>query len=194
MSRRALFILMLITLFFGTAYITTKFGLKNDANIVADESFQSSKNEMLDENNEKVLSTSASEVTTTPNTILILKRFYSDWGHTILEKSLIASNMVNLTSEELQEEYSNWKLEKFSDDEVVFSKELESFCGEHYLLTEEEGKILIYSLDEDDNKTLKEETDIAYEYLPETDKILLRSGIYVYGNEELNKIKEDFES
>ncbi len=194
MSRRALFILMLITLFFGTAYITTKFGLKNDANIVADESFQSSKNEMLDENNEKVLSTSASEVTTTPNTILILKRYYSDCGHTILEKSQIASNMVNLTSEELQEEYSNWKLEKFSDDEVVFSKELESFCGEHYLLTEEEGKILIYSLDEDDNKTLKEETDIAYEYLPETDKILLRSGIYVYGNEELNKIKEDFES
>lgn len=194
MSRRALFILLLITLFFGTAYITTKFGFKDNENMTADQISQNSKNDILTENNEKVISTSTSEMTTTPNTILILKKYYSDCGHTILEKSKIASNMVNLTSEELQEKYLNWKLEKFSNDEVVFSKELESFCGEHYLLTEEEGKILIYSLDEEDNKTLKEETDIAYEYLPETDKILLQSGIYVYGNEELNKIKEDFES
>ena len=49
------------------------------------------------------------------------------------------------------------------------------------------------------------ESGFEVEYLPgeeenlkelkkETDKIILKNGIYVYGKEELNKIREDFES
>lgn len=60
--------------------------------------------------------------------------------------------MVNLTKEELAAKYPGWNLEEFSKKEVLLSKELDSFCGEHYLLIEEEGKVLLYSLDEADRK------------------------------------------
>lgn len=102
--------------------------------------------------------------------------------------------MVNMTKEELAAKYPGWKVEDFSKEEVLLSKELDSFCGEHYLLIEEEGTVVLYSLDEGDNRSLIETTDIAFEYLPETDKVILKKGIFVYGKEELGKIREDFES
>ena len=115
-------------------------------------------------------------------------------GHWGMEEAKIPEKMVNLTKIELEEKYPSWKLEEFSKEEVVFSRETDSFCGEHYLLIAENGEILLYSLDEEDNKTLIENTDIVYDYLPETDKILLNNGMYIYGKDNLNKIKEDFES
>ena len=143
---------------------------------------------------ENVIKTDVDEIKVTPNTLLILKRSYKDCGHTIVNSAEIPEEMVNLTESEIEKGYPNWNIEKFTKEEVILGKELDSFCGEHYLLIEEEGRVLIYSLDEAGNKTLKENTDIAFEYLPETDKIILQNGIYVYGVDELSKIKEDFES
>ena len=102
--------------------------------------------------------------------------------------------MVNLIKDELAAKYPGWKVEEFSKEEVLLSKELDSFCGEHYLLIEEEGAVVLYRLDEGDNRNLIETTDIAFEYLPETDKVILKNGIFIYGKEELGKIREDFES
>lgn len=143
---------------------------------------------------EKTVETTGDDIKVTPNTLLILKRIYTDCGHTIINNAEIPEEMVNLNKQEVEKGYPNWKIEKFEKEEVILSKELNSFCGEHYLIIEEEGRVLIYSLDEAGNKTLKEDTDIAFEYLPETDKIILKNGIYVYGTEELSRIKEDFES
>ena len=52
---------------------------------------------------------------------------------------------------------------------------------------------MVYSVDEDGNKTLKEETDIPVQYLPEEDVELLKKGITAYGQNELAKKLEDFE-
>lgn len=193
MNKQAIFILGLIVLFFGAAYVTTKVGAENENNVIADNIVlnEEKTNITIEEN---VISTSAEEVKITPNTLLILKKKYGECNHTIIDSAEIPEEMVNLTEEELKDNYSGWEVEKFTKEEVILSKKLNSFCGEHYLLIEEEGKVLIYKLDERGNKELKETTEIAFEYLPETDKIILENGIYVYGIEELNKIKEDFES
>ncbi|MDE5831190.1 MAG: BofC C-terminal domain-containing protein [Clostridia bacterium] len=161
-------------------------------NSISDEIVVSEKNNKEEE--EKTVSANADDIKVTPNTLLILKRYYADCGHTIINNAEIPEEMVNLTEKEVENGYQGWKIEKFTKEEVILAKELDSFCGEHYLLLEEEGRVLIYSLDEAGNKTIKEDTDIAFEYLPETDKIILQNGIYVYGTEELSRIKEDFES
>lgn len=193
MNKRAIFILGLVTLFFAAGYVTTKVGLPQEENIALEETAvnRASENEIV---NETVLSTNSEEVKITPNTELILKKYYKDCGHSITEKSEMPGEMVNLTKEEIEAKYPGWKLEEFSKEEVLLSKELDSFCGEHYLLIEEEGVVSLYSLDEGDNRSLIETTDIAFEYLPETDKVILKNGIFVYGKEELGKIREDFES
>ena len=194
MNKQAIFILGLFTLFFSTAYVTTKLGIGEPQNVMTNESVVSAFKENAIVNEENVISVTAEEEKTTPNTELILKKYYKDCGHTIVDKAEIPGEMVNLTKEELASRYASWVISDFSKDEVVLFRELESFCGEHYLMIEEDGIVSIYTLDEAENRTLIETTEIAVEYLPETDKIILKNGIYIYGNEELNKIREDFES
>lgn len=192
MNKRAIFVLAVIVVFFAAVYFGTKIGSGED-NVIADE-ITLSEEEVNNITNEETLSTSTDEIKVTPNTLLILKKYYSDCGHTIVNSAEIPEEMVNMTEEEVRKAYSNWDLEKFTKEEIILSKELESFCGEHYLLIEEEGRVFLYELDEAGNRNEGELTDIVFEYLPETDKILLSKGIYVYGEEELGKIKEDFES
>lgn len=193
MNKRAILILGMITLFFGTAYVTTKIGREEEANVPADEIIVSHE----EENNivnEETISTSVEEDKISPNAVLILKKHYTDCGHSITDTSEIPEEMVNLTESELKKKYSSWNIEKFSKEEIILSREANSFCGEHYLLIQEEGQVVIYNIDEQGNRNMKEATEIAYEFLPETDKIILNNGIYVYSTEELNKIKEDYES
>lgn len=193
MNKRTIFILGLIALFLASAYFTNKFGKIQGENVVADEvTFNNSEEENTIQT--EVLSTAVDEEKITPNTTFMLKKHYTDCGHTIIDKAEIPEELVNLNEEELKEKYPKWEIEKFSKEEVVLLKELDSFCGEHYLVTEEDGNVLIYMIDEKGSKSLVERTDIAFDYLPESDKTILKNGIYVYGNEELNKIREDFES
>ncbi len=198
MVKRAIIFLGLITLFVGSAYVTTKMGEVKPEDIIQNETPVSieEKNEIEDNNivTNETVTASAEEVKVTPNTILTLKKYYKDCGHIIKDSAEVPEEMVNLTEEQVKENYKTWNLDYFSKEEIVLSKELESFCGEHYLLIEENGKVIIYAIDEAGSKTLLETTEIAFEYVPETDKIILKNGIYVYGKEELNKIREDFES
>ena len=191
MNKRAIFIFGLIVLFFGTAYYTVKMqNIAESQNEYVNENVFSGENNVKTET--KAIVADAGEEKTTPNTELILKKIYTDCGHIIADSAEIPPEMVNLTEADIKEKYSSWNLEEFSKNKVVLSKELDSFCGEHYLVIEEEEKINVYKLDEEENKTFQEELDVEIQYLPETDRILLNNGIYVNGMEELNKIKEDY--
>lgn len=175
MNKRAILILTALVLFFGAAYVTTlKLDAEKNENILADDiKIQNEKEETRD--GEEVISTNAEETKTTPNTKLVLKRKYKDCEHSKIEKINLPEEMVNLTKEELAKKYNTWEIEEFGKNEVIISKEVASFCGEHFLVIEEEGVVSIYNLDENGNRTLKEVSEIAYEYLPETDKIILKN-------------------
>lgn len=191
MNKKAIFIFALIIIFGICFYIGFNFGRENKQNniIKNDMIF----NEVEDDGNE-AMETNAKEEKTTPNTILTFKKYYTGCEHTISSSEKIPDRLINLTQEEIIKEYPSWEIQEFTSDEVIFVKELESFCGEHYYLIEEEGEVNIYEIDENENKILKERTNILCEYLPETDRISLKNGITIYGKEELNKILEDYES
>lgn len=193
MNKRAIFILGLVTLFFASVYVGAKIEGSRKTNSLADDIglIEEKQNVIV---NEVSLSINANEEKTTPNTKFVLKKYYTHCNHVVTDEAELPEEMVNLTEEELSSKYTNWEIEEFSKDEVVLSKKIDKYCSEHYLIIAENNEILIYNLDEEGSKKLKEKCDIAYEYLPETDKIILQNGIYVYGIQELNKIKEDFES
>ena len=66
-------------------------------------------------------------------------------------------------------------------------------CGEHFKLRVEEGKVVVYIVNNDGSENLYEKTNISSEYLTETDLINMQDGLEIYGKEELNQIIEDFE-
>lgn len=128
-----------------------------------------------------------------PNAVITFEKYYKECEHTVKRYEIIPSNLVNATRQQIEDEYENWILKDFSKDKIILYKEEKGLCGEHYMLRDVNGKINIYSLDENGEETLLNKTDIATEYLTETDMINMENGLIVYGKENLNQLLEDFE-
>ncbi|MBR3324821.1 MAG: BofC C-terminal domain-containing protein [Clostridia bacterium] len=143
--------------------------------------------------NQIVVKTVALDEKTTPNTKVTFETNYSRCGHNTIEKKKIDSEDVNKTQDEIEKKYSDWKIQKFSEDEVYFYKEINSMCDEHYLIKENNGFIEVYSVNDMGKQELKEKTDIAVQYLPEKDVQLLKQGIKANSNLELEQIISDYE-
>lgn len=128
------------------------------------------------------------------NSQLIIKKYFKQCDHTINEYVEMPQELVNLTKEEVQNKYNDWKVIGFEPNKVTLYKEFDDMCGEHFKLKVEEGKIVIYQINKEGNQSIYEKTNISSEYLTQTDLISIENGgLDVYGKEELNKIIEDFE-
>lgn len=147
------------------------------------------------QNNQESREVNSSDEKISLNSVLILKKYYKECGHTINEYVEMLPELINMTEDEVAGKFQDWELIGFSNGEVTLFKEIDGSCGEHFILKEEDGNIVIYKILPDGTKQIYEKTEISTEFLPETDLIQIRSeeGIKVYGKEELNKVLEDFE-
>ena len=139
------------------------------------------------------IETNSSEEKISPNCLITLKRYYNECQHTINEYIDIPQNLVNGTEEDLEKEYPNWEIQKYSSNEIILYREFDSNCGQHFILKNDNGKITIYKINEEMQEEVYEKTEISVEYLTEKDKVEIQNGIRVNGVEELNQLIEDFE-
>lgn len=145
------------------------------------------------QNGIEIISTSYTEVTTSPNCLFEFKIYYKDCKHTTSNKVSIPKELVNKSEIEIQDNYKEYKIENFTANDVVFYKENEGICNEHYLLKENNGYIAIYTINGEEKENLKENTQIVTTYLPEADRQNLKEGIKVVGRENLSLALEDYE-
>lgn len=142
---------------------------------------------------EEIEQANANQEKVSPNAKLVTNIYYDECGHTVKRTSNIENKYINLTKEELQEEYSEWEIKEFSTEEIILYREEAGICDEHYIVKDNDGYVAVYSLDSNEKETLKEITEIATAFLPNTDIAKLKGGIKVYGRENLNSVLEDFE-
>lgn len=142
---------------------------------------------------QNTINVNTQEEKTSPNCSLTTKIHYQKCGHTTSQYSNLPKDLVNLTKSEIQEKYQSYEIESFSSNEVILQQEKEGECGEHYMVKDKEGQVIIYKILEDGTQKEIEVTGITTEYLPETDKINMKEGIRVNGKQELNQLIEDFE-
>lgn len=147
---------------------------------------------MIDSNIE-IVSTASSEEKISPDCEFIFKTYYKKCEHTKVEKEYVSESIVNKTRQDIEDIYNDWIVVTFNNNQIVFYKEEEGECGEHYIIKEQDEFIAIYTIDENDNLKMKETTEISTIYLPEEDKEKLKEGIRVNGKLELNQTIEDFE-
>ena len=129
-----------------------------------------------------------------PNAEIIFKTTYKKCGHTISKYDKVSNDLVNMTKEELASKYESWNIEKFSDTQIILTKtDEEEECGEHYMVREKNGKLVVFRIQENGVETEYETTEISLEYIPQTDSISIKNGVRINGNEELNQYLENFE-
>lgn len=142
---------------------------------------------------ENTVKANTQEEKTSPNCSLTTKTYFSACGHTKSEYDNLPQDLINLTKDEIQEKFLEYKIESFASNEVILYQEKEGQCGEHYIVKDNEGQVTVYKILEDGRQEELEVTGITTEYLPETDKINMKKGIQVNGKQELNQLIEDFE-
>ena len=143
--------------------------------------------------NSNMLETNSSEEKISPNSSITYKTYYKGCGHTKEEYNNMPQELINCTKSDIEEKYTDWQIEKFSSNEVILYKEVDGECGEHYLVKEKDGKVVVYKILENGEEQEYETTQISTDYLTDTDKIEMQNGIRVNGQQELNQLIEDFE-
>lgn len=145
------------------------------------------------EKTKNVTTVVATEEKLSANAILVLKKYYQKCEHTINERVELPEELVNMTEKEVQAQYKDWEVIGFEKGKVTLYKEFDDVCGEHFKLKIEDGKVVIYIVNNEGQENIYEKTNISSEYLTETDLINMQDGLEIYGKEELNQIIEDFE-
>ncbi len=141
----------------------------------------------------ELISTNSNEEKISPNCKMTFRIFYTKCKDEINEYVKVPESLVNCSKEEVEKQYKDWKIEKFSSENIVLYKQIDEVCGQHYILKQEDGKIVIYKLSEEGKEVLYEKTDIAIDYLPNKDKEAIKEGYKINGKEKLNKLIESFE-
>ena len=199
MSRTIKFLTIIIITLLAAIILGMSIPKRNDYNLSKELAQREEKEEILDdctdeyENMEEVAKTNSEEEKLSPNCKMVLKKFYRGCGDSINEYMTISEDLVNCTKEELSKLYKDWQIKDFSIEKVELYKEFDGECGEHYILKNEDGKIVIYKRNKDGEETQYENTDVSVDYLPDDDKKMLENGLKVNGREKLNKLIESFE-
>ena len=165
----------------------------NEAIKIADEEILDDCTDEYEEMQIEMLEANSNEEKISPNCFMTLKVTYKKCGHQRSKYIKVPDELVNKTEKELQEKYQEWNIQSFSDTEIILTKEEEGECGEHYLVQDKDGNVVIYQILEDGTKKEYEKTDIWTEYLSDSDKKQLQEGIKINGRQELNQLIEDFE-
>lgn len=150
----------------------------------------------LDKNvieNVQILVTSSEEEKVSPNCMFVFRSSYSKCGHVSEKRIKVPEELVNSTNEQLKNYYKDWNVESFENNKVIFYKNCDGFCDEHFLIKEKDGYVAIYKIDIEGNEILDEITGIVISYLSDQDKELLKNGIRVIGKDKLNATIEDYE-
>ena len=166
---------------------------ENNNNTYISELVEDECTEEYKEEQQNSTTVSTSEEKVSANSQLILKKYYTKCEHTLNEYVEMPEELVNMTEEEVINQYPDWEVIGFEPNKVTLYKEFDDVCGEHFKLRVEDGKVVIYLVNQDGTESIYEKTEISSEYLTETDLINMQDGLEIFGREELNKIIEDFE-
>ena len=196
---RIIIILLIIVVIFAAIAMAVFIYMpeeNNDAKIeVQNVAVENTINEVenVTENNTNMVETNANEERISPNAFITFKQTYKKCGHTTSEFVEVPQEFVNLSENELKERYTDWTVEKFTDTDIILSKEVEGDCNEHYVVRDVDGTVTVFHILDDGTEEKYMITDIATEYLTDTDKIEMGKGIEINGKQNLNQLIEDYE-
>lgn len=192
MKKYVILFLIGILLFELTFYVALKYFYDTNEEFVESEVEKVIKMDQVADVPE-VEETSFEEEKIGQNTRFIILESYSDCGHNSEIITEVDSDMVNLSKDEFEKKYDEYKLKRFSRDEVIVEKENKGICDEHFKISMGEDFIEVFKLNQNGEEELYLVTGISRDYLAADDIHKLNKGIEVYGKGNINSKLEDYE-
>lgn len=126
------------------------------------------------------------------STILNYITYYQVCGHKIEKSIAVPQAFIGLSFEDLKQRIEEWEISDMTDDNVVLTREIETFCPRHFIIGVKDDNIAIYIYNENGEKVLKEKTDININILTPEDQIILNSGIIADTEDDMELKLEGF--
>lgn len=143
-------------------------------------------------NGNNVQEVSGQEDSLTHNTQLIYKSYFTSCGHTIEKSVQASSEEIDMDEKQLKEKYADWEISAFSPPVIEFSRRIETYCPNHYIIGMEDSYITIYVYDSNGKRTIQEKTDISVATLTPEDQQALEGGIIVDTEDQKEQTLEGF--
>lgn len=141
----------------------------------------------------ELVTTSVATIKMSPNANVIEKRYYKACDHLIREEKEIPIGLVNKEEETVRSYYSDWRVEKYTNNEIIIYREYEGICDEHYVVKDNNGVLGIYVENDENVQVWQKDTEIETQYLPEKDIEEFKIGVKVVGKTNLYNFLEDYE-
>ena len=129
-----------------------------------------------------------------PYTKMVYQYYYPDDDITKEQEEIPPYYLLDLTMEDVQRMYEDWKVLSFSDSEVVMRRNMSGKSDERYVVSQKDGYVAVYYEEAQNGISIHEVTDTPISSLPKEEQDRLRDGITVYGNDNLCKILADYGS
>ncbi|MDD2376297.1 MAG: hypothetical protein PHD15_02470 [Clostridia bacterium] len=117
--------------------------------------------------------------------------YYINCKETITNKNIEFGTTKEKIKEKVDKEY---KLVEETENSIIFRKEIDSNCPNHFKLLLEKGYVIIYQIVDDEISTIYKNTEIPESNIREELISELKKGIMVNTLEDLNSYIEDIES
>ncbi|WP_250277942.1 BofC C-terminal domain-containing protein [[Clostridium] colinum] len=130
----------------------------------------------------------------TPSTKMTYEYVFKEDNITEVVEDVPPYFLIDLTREDLENNFKDWQIKSFSEREVVLQKAIEGESTQHYIIGEYEGYIAVFYEKYINDTNIKEITNIPLESLPQEEQDRIKKGIKITGKEELMKFLESYGS
>jgi hypothetical protein len=130
----------------------------------------------------------------TPSTKMVYQYYYEQDQKVVEEEAEPPYFLLDFTREELQEKFKDWQIDSFSNQKVVMQKKVQEKSPYHFRIGIYKGYVAVFYDNDTDQPELRELTETPASSLPEQERKKLEKGISVYGEDELVRILQDYNS
>jgi len=148
------------------------------------------------ENSDNITKSNIDNILTNQNTKVTLKRYYTKAEMSNSETVKIDSDKIGLSKNEFMEKYKGWQADSFTADNIVLSKDIDSYPKGYYkisvLIDTAEEYVAVYEFDKDGNANLMEATHTPVELFDSKTVKELRDGIIVDNKDRLYTLLQNY--
>ena len=125
-------------------------------------------------------------------TKMVYQYFYSRDRVTKEQVEMAPVFLQGLDMDQLKSVYNGWQVILFSPEKVILRCKIDGLSSETYIIGESDGFLAVFYEDGQKGIHLKEKTELPITSLPDGERIQVKEGLRITGEENLARVLADY--